>query len=112
MHVGLAQAVEQMVQVAGRPEFHAQFRGEMARLGLPVVHDGFGADDERGRRLSPTSPFVPAPAPAAGAVFSPRSQSSQPRACTVLTQAHVIGQDAAEVVGGQIGEKNEKPSSW
>ena len=69
---------------------HAQAGGEVRALGEPVVRDALRADDERGmRRVFPAQP-------------------KQPReGLHGFAQAHVVGEDAAEVIRREVGEEVE-----
>ena len=74
-----------------RPDLNAEPWEKARRLGQPVVLHGFGANDEGG--------FLRLPS---------RTQPGDPRqSLECFAEAHVIGQDTAELIGGEVGKEME-----
>ena len=89
--VALFDRLQDVAAIAAAPEPHAEVAGDEAlRLARPVVHDRLRADDE---------------ALLAG-VIRQRAQPAEPRQrLDRLAEAHVVGEQAAEVVRREVGEK-------
>ena len=81
--------------VAVAEDFDADVGGEFFGFPGPDIEHGFGADDEGGAAGDP-SLFV----------FLHQPDEVGER-LDGFAQAHVIGQDAAEIVGGEVGEELE-----
>ena len=77
---------------APRARFARAGRGEVLGFRAPVVGHAFRADDEAG----------------AARVVRLRAQPEQPgEGLDGFAEAHVVGEDAAETVGAEVGEEVE-----
>ena len=79
---------------AARQNDDAQFRRKTRGFGAPVVHDAFRADDEERVRVFSASSIRFAPHPK-----HPRERLQ------CFAETHVVGEDAAETIRAEIGEK-------
>ena len=126
VQVRFAEAIEERVEFARGPELDAQAGREAGGFGVPVVHDGFGADDQggsRGERRGTRAGRCGCHAGALSIRCAIRKRDAlrgRRDACPTgllahphqpgqrlqrFAEAHVIGQNSPEVVRDEVGQE-------